>query len=817
MSSPTSASHISAQAPDEFLLFNLYKPGLADEFYTPKSNTKAIPPQLQPKFQRYHAKFIDYVQKNVSNRSKELYRSQIKGNYNIMAKITQNNDFNEFNAWICFTNRLNEAYFVEKQANPSLTVANFNPSTNKHCVETIELLCSYFTALFSTQNLDNSSEHYGLLGKFGSSTLQEHQWVCWKYLSLLLNFLPLLPSQFLGEIRRNIYASLSAQWNCCEKHCSATGEQSTTAQWLQKITGITLHCSFLLYSERELYNRKAWKPEFSYGNEHEKGWNNAKILELADEMSGRFSQRLKLFGCREFNSTYYIYALDMIVRVLFWAPSQPIYDRFYEMLQLYWWDIAANYFLGSNSLSGAIGRGYNLLLGARERHDTYLINIFMRTFNETEAIPSLPPSQDSAFTLEDNYELHFSLFQYYFLLCTQQSYDPWLDLANFLLNQPCRVVEQRISSAKGQERYNFIHSDHYSMGHAAEDHYETNNNSLLAVKLAGPKADHCAQLTSSYNSGVFSLNLIRILVDRVNNNEIYGKQCHDLQLSGRLLTVQHRNFMLVSSLVAPSSNNFWENYPDQFSDALNTNILLPLAAQEIRANNQLLPMKISPETSQNGAVAVAIPLNSVISVQHGSSVCLLRVLHAEFSQNSSISHAKSLETYSNWDELYSGKQGASLIYQLDRNSVAYNSSRLTIHHKHSGENSLQPFHTSYLLACLSNINNNSDLQRAIDKFAAIPVENKLECVEFDGKTEGGSSEWHISAQISPELAISVHRKELFSKEKHWNDKNYGDSSWKAPYIMREQRRQVNGKEILQWKEGETAYRSEAVQGEISLA
>ena len=168
-------------------------------------------------------------------------------------------------------------------------------------------------------------------------------------------------------------------------------------------------------------------------------------------------------GIGEFDSpNYYAVNLNSLLMGHRFAARPEAREKFRRLLDLFWSDIAANYFPGRGTLSGPHSRGYEFLRG----HES--VELFLYTEGLRQTPPSVEPSIGRQFLL---------------LSEIAGGYRPPAGVLR-LASLPERIVESRYRAEPHRDRYNYVTPD-FAAG-SASGHYGTHDK-LINIELANQR------------------------------------------------------------------------------------------------------------------------------------------------------------------------------------------------------------------------------------------------------------------------------------------------------------------------------------------
>jgi hypothetical protein len=318
-------------------------------------------------------------------------------------------------------------------------------------------------------------------------------------------------------------------------------------------------------------------------------------------------------GIGEYDSPTYdkVDANDLDMGLLY-AEKPATKAKFRAALDYLWTDISANYFPGRRSLSGPHSRDYDFLEGRGG------IDVFFAVYGWNP-----PPDKLVELDLESAALLQSEL---------DGGYRPPESL-RALRERPQRWVLSRWGPETGQDRANFVTAD-FAIGAASRDSGPQDKSVSIQLAAPGRFAD------------------ITVVAD--DSGEPYGKKkvegrdghSKPKHLPSRPVAVQDRGLLLATFDVGADKKR-----PSRF---LETNVILPLAADELAVDGEAVALSAPNE--------LALDESSVVSVRDGNALALVRVLAATACRG----------------------ETARLTLAADRAGLKYGAARLIVAHHDAG-------------------------------------------------------------------------------------------------------------------------------------
>jgi hypothetical protein len=285
-------------------------------------------------------------------------------------------------------------------------------------------------------------------------------------------------------------------------------------------------------------------------------------------------------GIHEFDSpTYYCTDLNSLTIGYLYASRPGARAKFKAILDYFWTDIAANFFVANGCLSGPHSRNYDFLRSWGGL-DLFL---YAEGFCNSDHVPK--PDLEKIYLL---------------LVGDAKAYHPPQGLYD-LAAEPQRVIESRSDTDASRTRYNFI-TPEFAIGSASGGDYGQQDK-LIGVEVASTrKLPVMAIIPDAFDApyGRF----------KTPDGSGHDKPTH---LRYRPVAVQSMGVMLalldVDAGDAPQTRS------------IATNVLLPAAADAITLDSRRVPMTDEFEKPA--------PLNSVIGVREGKAGVAIRVFQAQ--------------------------------------------------------------------------------------------------------------------------------------------------------------------------------------------
>ncbi len=284
-------------------------------------------------------------------------------------------------------------------------------------------------------------------------------------------------------------------------------------------------------------------------------------------------------GIGEFDSpNYYGVTLNSLLMGYRYAARAGAREKFKRVLDLFWSDIAANYFAGRGTLSGPHSRGYDFLGG----HETIELFLYQEGLRKTPS--SVKPAIGRIFLLQNE---------------LAEGYRPGDEILR-LAALPERIVESRWRAELGHERYNYV-TPEFAIG-SANGHYGTHDK-LVNIELASNRdlpAIYVAPDATDHPYG------------RLRYQDRSGHQ-KPVHVPLNAVSVQHKGALLVLLDLDPSALAETTSFA--------TNIVLPARADRIALDGR--PVKVAGEFER------AVRLDSVVGVRAGKADLAVRLFAAD--------------------------------------------------------------------------------------------------------------------------------------------------------------------------------------------
>ncbi|MDR3708410.1 MAG: hypothetical protein P4L33_08915 [Capsulimonadaceae bacterium] len=305
---------------------------------------------------------------------------------------------------------------------------------------------------------------------------------------------------------------------------------------------------------------------------------NETAVDEGRKMLGEWFDYTRTAGIHEYGSpTYYATSLNSLVLGYKYAPDADTREKYRAALDLFWSDMAANYFAPRGTLSGPHSRDYSFLSGEGG------IGIFLYAEGLKPAINPRDVDLEKATAYEG---------------LIGNCYRPSAKILA-LANVPERTVIARYDATPGCDRYNFITPD-YAIGSASKDYGE--QDKLIDIELASPTIINAITIDQdAFDSPYGTVKT----ADRSGHDKPTHLQTHPA-------TAQCRNTIL-TLLDAGQKKPIT-------TTSLATNVVFPIKVDEIRFEGA--SVTITSPFEQAGKVG------SILTLRVGNAALCVRVFAA---------------------------------------------------------------------------------------------------------------------------------------------------------------------------------------------
>ncbi|HTC94064.1 MAG TPA: hypothetical protein VK699_11465 [Terriglobales bacterium] len=307
--------------------------------------------------------------------------------------------------------------------------------------------------------------------------------------------------------------------------------------------------------------------------------NDHDALERGNRQLDNWIDYTSANGIHEFDSpTYYCTTLNSLGLGYRYATQPETRAKFKAALDYFWKDIAANYFVGAQRLSGPHSRDYDFLFS------TGGVDLYLAAEGLLTPPPYKKLDMENTLVLENE---------------TGNAYHPGASVLAAAA-MPERIVEQTWDEDRSHDRYNFI-TPQFAMGSANGDYGP--QDKMIEIELAS--AQDLPGITVVPDVFDQPYGLVKSK-DRSGHSKPTHVPLHPV-------TLQHKNVLMVLLDLDPSR--------EKASESFATNILLPAQADEFMLDEKSFSAEqIFEKTAR---------LNSVIGVREGNACFVARAFHAD--------------------------------------------------------------------------------------------------------------------------------------------------------------------------------------------
>ena len=600
----------------------------------------------------------------------------------------------------------------------------------------------------------------------------------------------LLSKEFLATSRPHIMAALcglelgtsnAGTWDFRSVDAAKAGGSS--AQWMLRVDAWAQMTTALLRTEKVLGVAPS-ATNCSAGT-----YSSVDALATSERLATNTLQVVQQGGEQpEYHTSYDNFLFWELAHMMSTPSSQKIYDAAAEIYRAVLWDIAANFSPATGTMTGPSNRNYDLFLGSQNGWENYTIPIFIQPFFHpycdkfgscsaaTPATPILPVSSTPALPYFDTFFAMWQLGGF--------GEFPYQDVVGTTVESPIRTTIQRAGFSEGKARQHFI-SPFYSMGNAGDDANEIASNYLLTARLGGPPNPKFP-LTPNRDGhhktdSTFAVGEIRHMLSSqddpfTNATGVPGMQA---QLTPRQVVAQYQSWMLVTHLAVPGRSGS-DKY-GEFTLPLSSNLLFPLAVDEIYADDKPLP--------RTKGSAMALPQGALLTLRLGNASVVIRTLVFESSASSSLKQATDTIAATLVAPGSANYQYA-IQWQVDDSSEALGYGKVVFTHKAAADKVNRPYHIAWLwaggvtrtaaeMAALQKVVRDVALTKStLETSGKWDLTSNMFTGDFVGTSPVGSCTWTIELDISGQ-ALRVMRQDFYDP---WgNDPIYQQVDSSFPY------------------------------------
>lgn len=748
--------------------------------------------------------------------SQQWWVGFVKNNNSIydIINVLRTNQLNTTDLLLYCSHSLNHCYNVYRN---SLISKNISPDTiteiNWLSLPLVESISNYIEnwilTFFSVQSLVHNfvNTPRGRFDTFGVFALSDsfgkkldpnlHFWYVSSYSAPCCRYSHLFKTKTLRYLRKGFMASLSALHSWL--NITGTGYQSSTAQWLTRICGWTLSCTFLIQSERLIRSRNEWTDSTDLIQKSDKVnglWTTNDALEFCVALLKTFVDHTSKNGITEYLSCYYGFVNDQISMALVHSPNEQVYNLWNIIAKYFWYDISVNYLIPSSTLSGCTNRDYGLITQTNSNVNRYDIQVYIEPLFTSNVLPFNSSDMNTNNLKTASLELPaIRIFQMLLTLRQLSSidfYTPENALSNLCLRNTYHITRSKFSPTIGSERFNFI-TPYFSIGHAGNYTYNVNNQMLFVARLAGKP------IQKSNNISANCLPLIQI-ISTTNSNDLFsnknGVMLANDQLASRQFVSQYQGFCLVSQLIESS------HVDPTNSVGISTNILLPLNVDGgIFVNNTRM-------NSTYGTL-FGISEDSIITVRHQNASVVIRILLMQHDVKPSPNRIQQVTDLSvmNMSKDNPSLHPYSLMYQIDREGLANGCARLIITHRHRNSSvNKSPYYVNFLITASITRNDNERILLENVVRDAVYKQSFSDTLPLRDIYTSSQVTYNCEVKISNNLTLSIYRTDCRTKNN--NDLIFKDcygAFHQFPYLTTAFNRKVNGVDMFKFSQTDSAF------------
>jgi hypothetical protein len=562
----------------------------------------------------------------------------------------------------------------------------------------VEWLCAYIQRHLSFQMLDPAHPAFGTWTLANPDlaasdpkqwNLNDFWWQAGDIGHLYSHWLHLLPDETIRALRGMAGPALTAM----DRINTRIGhfDQTSTAQWIIRTTGYNALAFVLRRGENLLRARNAWLPSDEVASTDRAAglWTTADAVAFAEDRAAFLSARLRKIGLSEYLGAHQGLSMQYLEQGMMHASSGGVLEAYNQVYQLLWADLALNYHPGSNSFSGPSSRSYDLVTGTHNVADRRDLPMYVEWAERAYCVQGVPLYDGTGSGQIVSTSMPSSLCHTNSLTVQPRSgslvtiverdhasfwhaaghlYAPLDLLRNLAQLVPLRTLEQRLSAVSGHERSNFI-APYLQMGFSGEREVHASSGVFACARLAGAAAKNTPTAVD-VNGPTFVTPFVRLMTE-MSDTPFFRTWALAIagasqQVLARQVAVQHQAFMLVTQYLSASK----QTSAAQLTGPWNTDLILPLSADEIWCDDVRLPITAGSYT---------IPPNAIITVRHLSASVAIRLVRGETRPD--IANATVAEAYTGPVSMDpgTGMQPYTLMWQVDaQRSVALSAPRSSL-------------------------------------------------------------------------------------------------------------------------------------------
>lgn len=600
----------------------------------------------------------------------------------------------------------------------------------------------------------------------------------------MARYAQLFDKDFLTIARPHIMAALCG----LEVGTSMTGTwdfkapsvATPTSQWLLRVNSWAQMTTALLRTEK-LLGIPASPTDCAAGT-----YSSADALATTETLAINTQLAADTGGEQpEYHSAYGNFIFEQLAQLMTTPSSQKVYDAAAAVYRDEMWDIAANFAPATGTMAGPSGRNYDLFLGSQNAWEAYTFPLYIQPFFHPycDTLGTCGKTTLDVQTPQVSAEPTTRVFDTLFAMWQLGGFGTFAyrdDVA--LFETGYRTNVQRAGFTIGKDRQHFV-SPYYSMGNAGDDDNLTTDNYTLSARLGGPP-NPAYPLTpvrgGKDTSHTFTVGEVRTMLTAGDNpfDASSGVPGEGAQLTPRQVVAQYQSLMLVTQLAVPGPSGGGKY--GNFTSPLSSNLLLPLAVDEIDVDSTPLPRT-------NGA-ATALPADGLVTLRLGNASIVIRTLTMERSATTSLLDV-SKPTPVGVVAPGSAKHQYGVEWQVDDAGYALGYGKVVFTHKAASDLVNRPYHVAWLWA--------GGLTRTEKELAALQQTVRDAVVTssfattgkwdytsnmFDGSYAGtdptGADTWTIVAAIAGH-ALRVRRQDVYLP---WNNSSaFGQYNGTFPY------------------------------------
>lgn len=614
----------------------------------------------------------------------------------------------------------------------------------------------------------NPWDHFGMWNTASANHPHRHWFEGSGYFSPYARYTHLFGADFLKSSRPRIMASLCAlrvgSSNTGTYDFEAPGAAGAGAQWLLKVNAWVQMTTALLRTEKLLGIGASATDCSGAGT-----FSSVDALSTTERLTANTKQHVDQVGHDEYNGSYGHVIIEQLLNMMAAPSSQRVYDDVAPVYRSMLWDISANFSPPTGTPTGPASRNFDLLMNSHNALENFVLPLFVQPFfhpycdrlktclASTPAKPILPASAGPSLRWFDSFFAMWQLGGF--------GVFPYHDTLRLAVANPIRTNVQRAGLPAGKDRQNFV-SPYYSLGNAGDEPELLADNYLLTARLGGapnsgfPATPEPGGATDHTFAIADARHMLTSQDDPFVTTATDNRPGLGAQLTPRQITAQYQSWMLVTQLAVPGQSN--STSYGSFNLPLSSNLLLPLAVDELSAEDQPLP--------RTSGVAAALPPGVILTLRLGDAAIVIRTIVHETSAGSNLKPVDRV-TPSTVVAPGSGAYQAAIQWQVDESSYKVGYGKVVFAHKVASDAANRPYHIAWLwagglarnaaeLAALRTLVKDAPITSTFQTAGKWDYASNMFTGAYEGMTPVGSSTWTVEAKVAGH-SLRVKRQDVY--------------------------------------------------------